>query len=174
MSTIYDFVTLGNQIEHDLEHTLEHKRQFSLPKIYSAKGDLSKRWYVYFSFRNPATGKLQRMKNIYGIANKFDTEEDRMTVLTCYRVNLIRLLKKGYSPFENNNELHKSLSSCNEQPDTLQSESTIEDTPSVENTHKKAQPVATATTQRTIEESLVCISTKTTSNKCTYAKRLWV
>lgn len=50
MSTIYDFVTLENQIEHDLEHTLEHKKQFSLPKIYSAKGDLSKRWYVYFHF----------------------------------------------------------------------------------------------------------------------------
>ncbi|MDT0556217.1 tyrosine-type recombinase/integrase [Patiriisocius hiemis] len=121
MSIIYDFVTLENQIEHDLEHTLEHKKQFSTPKIYSAKGDLSKRWYVYFSFRNPATGKLQRMKNIYGIANKFDTREDRMTVLTCYRINLIRLLKKGYSPFEDNSELHTNLSSCNEQRRRLQS-----------------------------------------------------
>lgn len=90
------------------------------------------------------------MKNIYGIANKFDTEEDLMTVLTCYRVNLIQLLKKGYSPFENNNELHKSLSSCNEQPDTLQSESNTEGKPTKENTLTTTEnSSAVATRERT-------------------------
>ncbi|WP_165734185.1 hypothetical protein [Polaribacter sp. 20A6] len=69
MHNIQEFLTFNSKIEHDLEHDLEHKRQFSLPKIYSAKENLSKRWYVYFSFRDPATGKLKRMQNIYGKAN---------------------------------------------------------------------------------------------------------
>ena len=58
MQTIQDFITLGVENEHDLEH----KPLFSAPKIYDANGDLSKRWCVYFSFVNPKTGKLKRMK----------------------------------------------------------------------------------------------------------------
>jgi len=42
--------------EHVLEHDLLMKKNFSNPKIYTAKGNLAKRWYVYFSFRNPETG----------------------------------------------------------------------------------------------------------------------
>ena len=48
--------------EHDLEHNLLNKKKFSAPKIYSANGNLSNRWYVYFSYRNPETGNLQRIK----------------------------------------------------------------------------------------------------------------
>jgi len=51
MHYINDLIILGSQNEHDLEH----KKQFSDPKIYDANGDLSKRWYVYFSYRNPET-----------------------------------------------------------------------------------------------------------------------
>lgn len=49
MESILEFLTL----EHRIVHDLEHKKQFSVPKIYNAKDDLNKRWYVYFSFRNP-------------------------------------------------------------------------------------------------------------------------
>jgi len=49
--------------EHVLEHSLSKKKKFSAPKIYSANGDLSKRWHVYYSFRNPETAMLERMKN---------------------------------------------------------------------------------------------------------------
>ena len=37
------------QCEHDFEHALKEKKKYSEPKIYDADGDLSKRWYVYFS-----------------------------------------------------------------------------------------------------------------------------
>ena len=94
--------------EHDLEHAMNIKRQFSKPKIYIANGDLTKRWYVYFSFRNPQTGKMDRMKNIYGIANSYKTKEQRLQVLTAYRINLLKLLKLGFSPFKDNSELYKS------------------------------------------------------------------
>ncbi|MEP2279634.1 hypothetical protein [Maribacter sp.] len=88
-------------IEHESEHDLSTKPNFSVPKIYTAKGDLSKRWYVHFSFRNPKTNKLERMKNIYGKANNYKTKADRLTILTSYRKNLLKLLRSGYSPLEN-------------------------------------------------------------------------
>ena len=88
MQSIYELVTLEFQNEHDLEHDLEHKTKFSKIKIFDAGGDLSKRWYLYFSYRNPKTGKLDRMKNIYGKANRYKTKAERYTILN--------LLSKGF------------------------------------------------------------------------------
>lgn len=92
-------------LEHDLEHDLTQKIKFSDPKIYHANKDISKRWYVYFSYRNPETGKMQRMQNIYGKANSFKTKEDRLAVLSTYRRVLIKLLKEGFNPYEDNSVL---------------------------------------------------------------------
>ena len=39
---------------YDFESAMKN---FTVPKIYTAKGDLSKRWYVYYSFRHPDTGR---------------------------------------------------------------------------------------------------------------------
>lgn len=100
MSIFLEVTTIEHESEHVLEHDLSIKSNFSVPKIYTAKGDLSKRWYVYFSFLNPETNKMQRMKNIYGKANKFNTKADRLTILTAYRSNLLKLLREGHSPFE--------------------------------------------------------------------------
>ncbi|MFK7749032.1 MAG: tyrosine-type recombinase/integrase [Kordia sp.] len=75
-------------------------KQFSEPKIYTGKDDLSKRWYVYFSYRNPTTGKLERQPPIYGEANKLKTKTDRLAYLSTIRKVLHQMLKKGYSPFE--------------------------------------------------------------------------
>ena len=108
MSTLNEIITFEHESEHvfeyDLEHNLSSKKYFSAPKIYNANGNINKRWYVYFSFRNPETGKLQRMKNIYGKANLYKTKEDRLSVLTMYRRRLLKLLREGYNPFEDNTE----------------------------------------------------------------------
>ncbi|MAB47592.1 MAG: integrase [Flavobacteriaceae bacterium] len=106
MYNIYDLVTLEFINEHDLEHDLEHRRKFTTPKIYDANGDLKQRWYVYFSYRNPETGKMKRMKNIYGNANRFKTKADRYRILGLYKQRLTRFLKHGYNPFEDNTQLH--------------------------------------------------------------------
>ncbi|MFG6686030.1 hypothetical protein ACGK9U_05565 [Mariniflexile sp. HNIBRBA6329] len=62
MSTLNELFIFEHESEHDLEHDSVHnlqiKKFFSTPKIYSANGDLSKRWYVYFSFRNSKYGLL--------------------------------------------------------------------------------------------------------------------
>ena len=88
------------------------KKNYSNPKIYTANSDLKKRWYVYFSYRNPKTGRLKRITPFYGDANKYKTKEDRLFVLSAYRKKILELLKKGYNPFEDNTELyqkHKEL-----------------------------------------------------------------
>ena len=126
MSTLNKILTFEYQNEHVLEYNLEHdltqKTRFSTPKIYNAKGDLSKRWYVYFSFRNPKTGKLERSKNIYGKANVYKTKEDRLSVLTTYRKRLIILLKKGYNPYEDNTALYEASLTPSD-PTTMRAES---------------------------------------------------
>ena len=73
--------------------------KFSTPKINTANGDLTKRWYVHYSYRDPKTGNLKRMNNIYGSANSYKTKEDRLAVLSIYRKRLIKLLKEGYDRF---------------------------------------------------------------------------
>lgn len=105
MSNLNRILTFEHESEHDLEHSLPLKNLFSAPKIYNAKGDLSKRWYVYFSYRNPKTGKLQRMQNVYGKANKYTTKEDRLFILTVYKRSLLKLLKEGFNPFADNTAL---------------------------------------------------------------------
>ncbi|MDN3725257.1 phage integrase N-terminal SAM-like domain-containing protein [Aequorivita sp. SDUM287046] len=114
MHSILEFITFEHRIEHDLEHDLKHKKQFSAPKIYNANGNLKKRWYVYYSFRNPDTDKLERQKNVYGTTNIYKTFEERMYVLSCYARSLKKLLEQGYSPYSNNTALHQSLNQQNE------------------------------------------------------------
>ena len=76
MPTYFESFIFRDENEHDLEHDMSVNDQFSNPKIYTANGDITKRWYVYFSYRNPNTGKLERMKNIYG---KTDRRINRCT-----------------------------------------------------------------------------------------------
>ncbi len=83
MATFNEIITLEHESEHVLEHDLSNRKNFSVPKIYTAKGDITKHWYVNISFRNPKTLKLQRMKNVYGKANlKATIENDKKFQLT--------------------------------------------------------------------------------------------
>lgn len=94
--------------EYESEYDLSQKKLYSDPKIYSANGDLSKRWYVYFSYRNPETGKLKRLAPIYGTVNTHKTKEARLSILVAYRKSLLKFLKQGYNPYKDNSELYKN------------------------------------------------------------------
>jgi tRNA U38,U39,U40 pseudouridine synthase TruA len=109
MQSIYDYLISSTKTEHDLEHDSRILSQFSTPKIYTAKGDLTKRWYVYFYIRNPKTGKLDRMENVYGKVNHYKKKESRMRILSSYRKNLFLLLKQGFNPLADNSELYQPL-----------------------------------------------------------------
>ena len=108
-----ELITFEYENEYENAYDLSLKRNFSIPKIYSAKDDLTKRWYIYFSFRDPENGKLKRQTPFYGDTNKYKTKEDRMSVLVIYRKVLLRLLKKGYNPYSDNLDLHNNLQTKN-------------------------------------------------------------
>ncbi|WP_405384047.1 tyrosine-type recombinase/integrase [Maribacter sp. LLG6340-A2] len=113
MPNFKELVTFEYENEYESAYDLSVKRNFSIPKIYSANGDLQKRWYVYFSFRHPKSGKLERQTPFYGNANTYKTKEGRMSVLVIYRKVLLRLLNQGYDPYSDNIELHKRLKNKN-------------------------------------------------------------
>ncbi|MFC5194820.1 site-specific integrase [Bizionia hallyeonensis] len=104
MLNLNEFLTFEHERECNFEHDLSDKKVYSTPKIYTANGKLTSRWYVYFSFRNPITGKLERQKNIYGEANKLKTKKERLNVLKFYKKKLQDLLNQGYNPYQNNLE----------------------------------------------------------------------
>ena len=88
--------------EYANAYVLTAKKNYSEPKIYDASGDLSKRWYVYFSFRNPQTNLLEKQTPIYGGANNFKTKQERYEVLNTYCKQLKKALEEGLSPYEDN------------------------------------------------------------------------
>lgn len=103
--------------EHDSEHKVIQKKRYSEPKIYDANGDLSKRWYVYFSFRKIVDGSLERFPNNIYSPQHFDKKE-RIEWLKTIQRNLSVLLKDGFNPynpegnftFENEESQNKSIS----------------------------------------------------------------
>lgn len=61
---------------------------------------ISQRWYVYYSYVDPETGKMKRQPPIYMDVNRdFQTVTERLTRLKAIKKNLAELLKKGYSPY---------------------------------------------------------------------------
>ncbi|WP_372744157.1 tyrosine-type recombinase/integrase [Lutibacter sp.] len=120
MSNLNELIIFEGESAYDFAYDLPMNKDFSNPKIYTANGDLSKRWYVYFSYRNPKTGRLKRITPFYGEAHKYKTKEDRLFVLSAYCKKIQEVLKKGYNPFEDNNEFHQK---SKEQKNALNSKS---------------------------------------------------
>ncbi|WP_369753292.1 tyrosine-type recombinase/integrase [Flavobacterium sp. WC2409] len=98
------------------------KPNYSGPYIYTGNVDiqlwstlskltkeeaLSKEWYVYFSFRNPQTGKLVRQTNIKTGVNSLKTKKERYAKLETIKDNLLFLLKKGFNPYVDNSILEE-------------------------------------------------------------------
>ena len=109
---------------HDEVHDLVYKTPFNLiepinysvTKIFTGgvnmtlwnqlspadkEKNMSKDWYIYYSFRDKS-GKLKRMPNIKGGANKIKNKPERLHYLNVLRDALELLLKKGLNPYEDN------------------------------------------------------------------------
>lgn len=80
-------------------YDLKIKPNYSSPKIYNAGGDLTKRWYVYYSFKNPDTGKMERQDPIYADVNRlFKTFSTRTKAINTLRDAVEDILKAGFNP----------------------------------------------------------------------------
>ncbi|WP_284651331.1 tyrosine-type recombinase/integrase [Flavobacterium terrisoli] len=119
-------IFLNLQRVHDLVHDFKtiyytkllKKKNFSSPKIFTGGVDvlqwnklskeekekaLAKSWYIYYSCRDEKTGKLKRMPNIKGDANKLKTKNERIAYLNTMRSGLEFLLEsEELIPYGNN------------------------------------------------------------------------
>lgn len=99
MSRILDLL----YTEYENVYGLKMKKNYSTPKIYHGGDayDISKRWYVYYSFRNPETGKMKRQSPIVANFNRlYKTKQERLKNFEVLRNTLEELLKQGYSPYK--------------------------------------------------------------------------
>ncbi|MDL2143584.1 site-specific integrase [Flavobacterium tructae] len=86
--------------EYDNAYDLTYKKPYSIPSIYDANGDLSKRWYVYYSFRNPLTNKLERQTPIYSGVNQFKSLKERKEAIKILAKAVESILKNGFNPYD--------------------------------------------------------------------------
>jgi site-specific recombinase XerD len=68
------------------------------PKLNDCGGKLSKQWFVYFSCRNPRTGKMERFRHYDGFSGL--SLHDRHKHAEKLIDHFTRRLKTGWSPFE--------------------------------------------------------------------------
>lgn len=100
---------------HENVHVFKMKINFSEPKIFTGgvaismwnklskeqqNDALAKDWYVYFSFRNKLTGKMERQPNIKGGANRYKNKRQRLAILKKYQQALQLFLDNGNDPNE--------------------------------------------------------------------------
>jgi len=115
------------------------KLKFSEPKIFTGgvdidqwsklstaqkKDALDKYWYVYFSFRDPKTGKLKRQTNIKVGANNFKDMRKRIAHLRTLQRNLLLMLEAGFDPYGDNTELEMAF--MGKTPNTRTAERIVE------------------------------------------------
>ncbi len=81
------------------EYSLSLKKLYSEPKLYDAGGDLSKRWYVYFTFRDPKSDKLVPQTPIYTGLARHKNLRDRRAAAKVLIQALSIILKNGYNPY---------------------------------------------------------------------------
>ncbi|MEI7723488.1 MAG: tyrosine-type recombinase/integrase [Bacteroidota bacterium] len=70
---------------------------FKTAKLFDAGGDITKRWFVYYSFRSPETGKYRRFQHwvpakILTCSGRRDKGHEMIKVLN-------KKLRQGYNPF---------------------------------------------------------------------------
>jgi integrase len=80
-----------------------------LPKLNDCGGDLSKKWFIYFSYRHPASGKMVRFKEYSGFG-KLSTKAERYSYSKILIDKLKRKLRKGWNPFMDENILYDASS----------------------------------------------------------------
>lgn len=74
-------------------------QEYILPKVHTYDKDISKRWFVYYSFIDPSTGKMKRFKYYKGI-NDRDTLEKRISYIYGVKTRIKKKILSGWNPFK--------------------------------------------------------------------------
>jgi integrase len=70
-----------------------------LPKIYDANGDIEGDWHVYFSVRDPKSGKMCRFRRNQGVRS-LRTKKAKYIALEIIRLEYEQMLKNGWTPYD--------------------------------------------------------------------------
>ena len=68
------------------------------PRLNDCGGDPLKRWFVFYSYRNPSTGKMVRFKQ-YGGFDRLNSAEEKIAHSKRLIIQINRKLDSGWSPF---------------------------------------------------------------------------
>lgn len=77
---------------------MERIKMITLPQLNDCGGDMAKKWFVYYSVKDPRTGKMKRFKT-YKELNKFKVSDKRYAKGVEIINELSGKLKSGWSPF---------------------------------------------------------------------------
>lgn len=69
-----------------------------LPHLVDAGGDVTKKWWVEYSFRNPKTGVMQRFRN-YTLFTNVPTAKSRYNIAAKFVSKLKVKIESGWTPF---------------------------------------------------------------------------
>ncbi|WP_053990097.1 site-specific integrase [Mangrovimonas sp. TPBH4] len=146
---------------HDAVHDFSMKLNYNEPKIFTGgvkvsewsklskkeqKDALKKDWYVYYSYRDPETGKLTRQTNLKGDANFQKTKRNRLKILTQIKATLEKVLEAGYNPYaEDNSKVKDRLLS--KEPKVVEMARVEAKTDSRNNDHKIAPEISNKVTE---------------------------
>ena len=75
-----------------------------LPQLNNQKGNLRKQWFVFYSYKNPKTGKMQRFRTSEGFTS-LPTAAARLRVANKLITDLTYRLQNGFNPFEDDSQV---------------------------------------------------------------------
>ncbi len=77
---------------------MKRKKIAILPEVNNCGGDLSKKWFVYYSYRDPRNDKMKRFKAYQGL-HKIKDFEGRAEAAERLKEDYAAKLKNGWNPF---------------------------------------------------------------------------
>lgn len=83
---------------------------FKPAKLYDAEGNLAARWFVFYYFKNPVTGKYQRFTEY--ISQKYSTRQQRYDHARSVIKEINNKLHRGFNPFIKQNKSVTQISKC--------------------------------------------------------------
>lgn len=75
-----------------------------LPRLHTYDGDVSKQWFVYYSYRDPSTGKMKRFRIYDGFA-ELQTKKQKLQHGQGMVESLKEKLLNGWTPFEDRSKV---------------------------------------------------------------------
>ncbi len=79
--------------------TMSRKKVIILPKLHDYGGDLSKKWFVFYSYRDPASGKMNRFK-VYDGMSVTKTRIQRINQADKIIEEFTKKILNGWTPYQ--------------------------------------------------------------------------